>query len=47
MASPFRLYNTLSRSVEDFQPIHEGKVNLYVCGMTVYDHAHVGHGRAR
>ena len=46
MAEPFRLYNTLSRSVEDFVPKESGKVSLYVCGMTVYDHAHVGHARA-
>lgn len=46
MAQPFRLYNTLSRNVEDFKPYNEGRVNLYVCGMTVYDHSHVGHARA-
>jgi cysteinyl-tRNA synthetase len=46
MAAPFRLYNTLSREVEDFTPQEEGKVKLYVCGMTVYDHSHVGHARA-
>jgi len=46
MASPFRLYDTLSREVQDFRPQNEGKVKLYVCGMTVYDHSHVGHARA-
>ena len=46
MAAPFRLYNTLSRTVEPFTPITDGKVSLYVCGMTVYDHIHVGHARA-
>jgi len=46
MSKPFRLYNTLSRKVEGFEPIDPGKVRLYVCGMTVYDHAHVGHARA-
>ena len=46
MASPFRLYNTLAREVQDFQPQNDGKVKLYVCGMTVYDHSHVGHARA-
>ena len=46
MAQPFRLYNTLSRQVEPFSPITPGAVSLYVCGMTVYDHAHVGHARA-
>lgn len=42
----FRVYNTLSRQVEAFVPLVEGQVGLYVCGMTVYDHAHVGHARA-
>ena len=46
MPAPFRLYNTLSRTVEPFEPLEPGKVSLYVCGMTVYDHAHVGHARA-
>ncbi len=46
MASPFRLYNTLHRTVEDFVPQVPGKVGLYVCGMTVYDRCHVGHARA-
>jgi cysteinyl-tRNA synthetase len=32
--------------MEDFTPIEAGKVRLYVCGMTVYDHAHIGHARA-
>ncbi|HEY8429737.1 MAG TPA: cysteine--tRNA ligase, partial [Sandaracinaceae bacterium] len=36
----------LTRTVEDFRPREPGKVGLYVCGMTVYDHAHVGHARA-
>ena len=46
MAAPFRIYNTLSRRVEDFEPVRPGHVGLYVCGMTVYDRAHVGHARA-
>ena len=46
MPHPFRIYNTLARKVEDFVPIEAGKVGLYVCGMTVYDHCHVGHARA-
>ncbi len=45
-AAPFRLYNTLDRAVGDFKPIVDGKVSLYVCGMTVYDRCHVGHARA-
>ncbi len=46
MPAPFRIYNTLSRTVEDFTPVREGHVGIYVCGMTVYDHIHVGHARA-
>jgi len=46
MPAPFRLYNTLSRSVEPFVPQTEGHVGIYVCGMTVYDRCHVGHARA-
>jgi cysteinyl-tRNA synthetase len=40
-----RLYNTLSREKEIFIPLHDGEVRMYVCGMTVYDYCHVGHGR--
>jgi len=32
--------------MEDFVPLQEGKINIYVCGMTVYDHCHAGHARA-
>jgi cysteinyl-tRNA synthetase len=39
------IYNSLTRQKEVFKPIHEGKVNMYVCGMTVYDLCHVGHAR--
>jgi cysteinyl-tRNA synthetase len=46
MAAPFRLYNTRTRTVEDFEPQTPGEVGLYVCGMTVYDDAHIGHARA-
>ncbi len=46
MPTPFRLYNTTTRTVEDFTPQEPGKVGLYVCGMTVYDRTHVGHARA-
>ena len=41
-----RIYNTLSRSVENFHPLVSGKVRMYVCGMTVYDLCHLGHARA-
>ncbi len=41
-----RIYNTLTAKKEDFSPIHEDRVGLYVCGVTVYDLCHVGHARA-
>jgi cysteinyl-tRNA synthetase len=41
-----RIYNTLSRALEDFSPIEPGHVGMYVCGITVYDDCHVGHARA-
>ena len=40
-----RLFNTLSRSIEDFVPFHDKKVGLYACGFTVYDYTHLGHLR--
>jgi len=40
------LYNTLTRRKEAFVPIHEGKVGLYVCGVTVYDKCHLGHAKS-
>ncbi len=39
------IYNTVSKKKELFKPIVEGKVGLYVCGPTVYGHAHLGHSR--
>lgn len=39
------LYNTLTRTKEAFTPIEPGKVGMYVCGCTVYDLCHIGHGR--
>lgn len=41
----FRLYNTLTRRVEDFQPINGNQVNMFVCGPTVYDLSHIGHAK--
>jgi cysteinyl-tRNA synthetase len=38
-----RLYNTLSKSKQDFDPIHPGKVGIYLCGPTVYKPSHIGH----
>jgi cysteinyl-tRNA synthetase len=40
-----RIHNSLTRRKEDFAPIEPGKVRMYVCGITVYDHCHVGHAR--
>lgn len=40
-----KLYNTLSRKKEDFKPVEEGKVNMYVCGPTVYNYISVGNAR--
>jgi cysteinyl-tRNA synthetase len=40
-----KIYNTLSGQKETFTPIEEGKVRMYVCGMTVYDYCHLGHAR--
>jgi len=40
-----RVYNTLSRSKEDFEPRDAGKVSMYVCGPTVYNHIHIGNAR--
>jgi len=39
------IYNTLTRQKEEFKPLQEGKVGMYVCGMTVYDFCHMGHAR--
>ena len=41
-----QIYNTLSRRKEEFVPLKEGKVSMYVCGPTVYADAHVGHAMA-
>jgi cysteinyl-tRNA synthetase len=40
-----RIYNTLTRALDDFSPIEPGHVRMYVCGMTIYDLCHVGHAR--
>ena len=40
-----KIYNVLSRSKESFEPVHEGRVNMYVCGPTVQDYPHVGHAK--
>ncbi|WP_321286605.1 cysteine--tRNA ligase [uncultured Sunxiuqinia sp.] len=45
MENQLQIYNTLSRKKEVFEPLHTGKVGLYVCGPTVYGKAHLGHAR--
>ena len=41
-----KIFNSLTKQKEEFKPIEEGKVKLYVCGMTVYDRMHIGHARS-
>ncbi len=43
---PLKIYNTLTRQKEEFRPLHEGYVGMYVCGPTVYGHSHIGHGKS-
>ena len=40
-----QIYNVLEREKVPFEPLTEGKINMYVCGPTVYDHAHIGHAK--
>ena len=40
-----KVYNTLTKQKEEFVPIHPGKANIYVCGVTPYNHPHVGNAR--
>ncbi len=42
---PLQVYNTATRNKEPFVPLEEGKVGMYVCGVTVYDLSHIGHAR--
>lgn len=46
MLPEIRVYNTLTRTMEKITPVEPGLVKMYVCGPTVYDSTHVGHGRA-
>ena len=39
------IHNTLSRRKEEFHPLKEGEIGIYVCGVTVYDYCHIGHAR--
>ena len=40
-----KLYNTLHKQKEEFVPVHEGVVNIYSCGPTVYNYFHIGNAR--
>ncbi len=40
-----KVYNTMTRSKEDFRPLEEGKVSIYCCGVTPYNHPHIGNAR--
>jgi len=40
-----KVYNYVTRQKEEFKPLHEGRVGIYVCGPTVYEHTHVGHAK--
>jgi len=41
-----RIYNSLTRKKEEFKPLNEGRVHIYVCGPTVYDYPHIGHAKS-
>ncbi len=45
-AMGLKVYNTLTRQKEEFVPLRQGKVGMYVCGVTAYDNCHLGHARA-
>ncbi len=45
-AKPIYLHNTLGRQLQEFHPLSPGSVKLYTCGVTVYNHAHIGNMRA-
>ena len=40
-----RVYNTLTRKLEEFKPLHGNRIFMFVCGPTVYDYSHIGHAR--
>ena len=40
-----KVYNTLTRQLEEFEPLHGNRVNMFVCGVTPYDHSHLGHAK--
>jgi cysteinyl-tRNA synthetase len=44
--APLRLFNSLTRQLEEFQPVHRGEARVYSCGPTVYNYPHIGNMRA-
>jgi cysteinyl-tRNA synthetase len=44
--APLRLFNSLTRQVEEFHPVHQGEARVYTCGPTVYNYPHIGNMRA-
>jgi len=46
MSAPLRLFNSLTRQLETFEPVHEGEARVYSCGPTVYNYPHIGNMRA-
>lgn len=42
---PLQIFNVMGREKQPFHPLEEGRVTMYVCGPTVYDHAHIGHAK--
>lgn len=45
-AHPLRLFNSLTRELEEFEPVHDGEARIYTCGPTVYNYQHIGNMRA-
>src|ERR1700712_4705564 len=45
-AHPLMLFNSLTRQMEPFQPVHPGEARVYTCGPTVYNYPHIGNMRA-
>jgi cysteinyl-tRNA synthetase len=46
MEQSIRIYNSLTREKEEFKPLNPPQVNMYTCGVTVYDESHIGHARS-
>lgn len=46
MVNSLKIYNNLSRKKEEFIPQNPKEIKMYTCGVTVYDHCHIGHGRS-